>query len=221
MSIGESPWLSIPLADYEGHMEAVGQTGALRRLFADVYATVKPARLAVLGCTTGADFDGIDPGVTRLALGVDINARYLAAAEQRANTRGVNAQFICADVLCVELSQAPFDLIHAALLLEYVDTTALFRQVRQWLSREGVFSVVSQEPVSGVEAVSATEYESVQILAGQMNLQPAVEIERIAVEEGFALKSRRSLKVPRGKVFTHLLFEAGVAAPPASVQAAW
>jgi hypothetical protein len=37
-SAGKEPWLSIPLADYEGHMEAVGQTAALRRLFSEVYA---------------------------------------------------------------------------------------------------------------------------------------------------------------------------------------
>ena len=30
-STGKEPWLSIPLADYEGHMEAVGQTAAFRR----------------------------------------------------------------------------------------------------------------------------------------------------------------------------------------------
>lgn len=209
--MGESPWLSIPLADYEGHMETVGQTGALRRLFADIYATVKPVRLAVLGCTTGADFDEVDPAVTQLALGVDINAGYIATAEQRASRLGVNAQFICGDVLNVDLPQ-PFDLIHAALLVEYVDTAALFRRARHWLSGEGVLSVVSQEPMPGVEAVSATKYESLQLLAGHMSLQPAVEIERIGVQEGFALQSRRALEVSRGKFFMHSIFEATEAA---------
>ena len=66
--MGENPWLSIPLADYEGHMESVGQTGALRRVFSDLYAAVRPGRLAVLGCTTGADFDEVDPAVTQLVL---------------------------------------------------------------------------------------------------------------------------------------------------------
>lgn len=58
MSISEKPWLSFPRTDDEGHMEAVGQTNALRSLLADVYATAQPARLAVLGCTTGADVWG-------------------------------------------------------------------------------------------------------------------------------------------------------------------
>jgi len=208
MSMGENSWLSIPLADYEGHMESVGQTGALRRLFSDVYAAVRPVRLAVLGCTAGADFDEVDPAITQLALGVDINARYVAAAEHRTTRLGLNVQFICGDVLRVNLSQAPFDLIHAALLVEYVDTATLFRRVRYWLCKNGVLSIVSQEPLSGLEAVSPTKYKSLQVLAGQMCLQPADEIERIGAQEGFALKSRRSLEVLKGKILMHSIFEA-------------
>jgi hypothetical protein len=220
MSMGESPWLSIPLADYEGHMETVGQTGALRRLFADLYATVRPVRLAVLGCTTGADFDDVDPAVTQLALGVDINGRYIAAAEQRASRLGVTARFICGDVLCVELMHAPFDLIHAALLVEYVDTAALFRRAGHWLCENGVLSIVSQEPLSGVEAVSATQYESLRVLAGRMNLQRADEIERIGTREGYVLRSRRSLTLASGKVLMHSIFEAARAAQPTLVPTA-
>ena len=218
MSMDGSPWLSIPLADYEGHMDAIGQSGALRRLFAEVYAAVKPERLAVLGCTTGADFGDVDPAVTQLALGVDINARYIAAAERRAIKLGLNAQFICDDALCVDLSHAPFDLVHAALLIEYLDPAALFRQVRRWLCGGGVFSVVSQEPSVGVDAVSATKFDSLQLLAGHMTLRPAVEIERIGIQEGFALKSRRSLEVSRGKMFMHSRFEVEGAAPPDLLQ---
>jgi SAM-dependent methyltransferase len=110
--MGENPWLSIPLADYEGHMEAVGQAAALRSLFVDVYEVVTPTRLAVLGCTSGADFDGLDPAITEVALGVDINARYLAAAGRRAAALGRRVQFVCGDVLHVTLPQAPFDLVH-------------------------------------------------------------------------------------------------------------
>jgi hypothetical protein len=34
----DDPWLRIPAADYEAHMEAVGQSAALRDLFGRVYA---------------------------------------------------------------------------------------------------------------------------------------------------------------------------------------
>ena len=69
-------------------VEAVGQTAVLRRSFSQAYALVRPRRLAVLGCTTGADFDVVDPAVTEVALGVDINAQYLAAAERRSAALG-------------------------------------------------------------------------------------------------------------------------------------
>ena len=71
---GENPWLRIPAADYEAHMEAVGQSAALRQLFSSVYRSIKPARLAILGCTTGADFEGVDPAVTAVAAGVSLRA---------------------------------------------------------------------------------------------------------------------------------------------------
>lgn len=207
MRVSDNPRLSIPLADYERHMETVGQAGALRRFFSEAYAAVRPERLAVLGCTSGADFDDVDPAVTQLALGVDINAGYVATAARRATRLGPNAQFLCADVLRVELPQAPFDLIHAALLVAYVDAAALFRRVRLWLGKRGVLSLVSQEPLAGIEAVTATAYTSLQILAGHMHLRSAREIAHIGAQAGFALRSQRSLERAGGKRLVHSLFE--------------
>src|SRR5438477_2565689 len=78
-----NPWLRIPAEDYEGHMEAAGQSAALRDLFTVVYTERKPFRLAVLGCTTGSDLLQIDPTVTETIVAVDINADYLELAAKR------------------------------------------------------------------------------------------------------------------------------------------
>ena len=69
-----NPWLEIPAADYEGHMGTAGastQLGPLRTILADVYAQVRPARVAVLGCGTGNGLDVVDPARTRRLVGVD------------------------------------------------------------------------------------------------------------------------------------------------------
>jgi ubiquinone/menaquinone biosynthesis C-methylase UbiE len=171
--------------------------------------------VAVLGCTTGADFEAVDPAVTEVAVGVDINAHYLAAAASRSAALGRRVQFICGDVLNVTLSQASFDLVHAALLLEYVDAGRLFHRVHRWLAVHGVFSIISQPPIPGVAAVSTTKYESLRRLAGQMSLRSADEIEEIGACEGFAVKTRRMLELPSGKILCHSMFEVERAAQPA------
>ena len=203
----DNPWLRIPAADYEGHMEAVGQTAALRELFASVYSSVKPGRLAVLGCTTGADFDLIDPAVTDVAVGVDINADYLHVAGERLAADGRHVDLICGDVLTVELPQAPFDLVHAALLLEYVDPAALFRRFHDWVAPSGRISIILQEQVPGIAAVSTTRYESLQTLAGTMSLRTTHEVAAAGSREGFTCESTRALELPSGKILVQMLFE--------------
>src|SRR5262249_26275426 len=100
-------------------METVGQAAALREAFAYVYESVKPRRLAVLGCTSGADFEMVDSAVTEVATGVDVNPEYLKVAEARSAGLRTRVQYRCADVLSVTLPAASYDLVHAALLLEY------------------------------------------------------------------------------------------------------
>ncbi|MDX2020810.1 MAG: class I SAM-dependent methyltransferase [Deltaproteobacteria bacterium] len=124
-----NPWLSIPLEDYEGHMKAVGQAAALRESFVSTYARVKPRRVAILGCTAGGDFAVIQPDVTELAVGVDLNPAYIEAARQRSTHIANAVHWVCGDVLTVELPGAPFELVHAALLLEYVDAEQVFVRV--------------------------------------------------------------------------------------------
>jgi SAM-dependent methyltransferase len=196
-------------------MEAVGQTEALRLLFSEVYESVRPTRLAVLGCTAGADFGEIDPALTDVAVGVDINPEYLEAARHRLAALGRPVELVCGDILTVSLAQAPFDLVHAALLLEYIDMTSLLQRVHFWLRPGGYFSVVSQEPHPCIAAVSTSGHVSLLALAGCMSLRSGDEIEHACLREGFTPRSRRMLQVPNGKALVHSIFVAAPAAQPA------
>ena len=118
--MNDDPWLRIPAEEYEAHMRAVGQDRVLREAFARAVAETRPARVAVLGCTTGADFAELDPSRTALAVGVDINPEYLRLASTRLQGLGGHLRLIRGDVADVELPPGPYDLVHAALLLEYV-----------------------------------------------------------------------------------------------------
>jgi hypothetical protein len=207
-----NPWLRIPAEDYEGHMAAIGQSAVLRDLFSLVYAERRPARLAVLGCTTGQDLQQVDPALTEVIVGVDINPAYLEVARGRLSSLGARLRLVCDDVLTAEPPRGPFDLVHAALLLEYVDPSSLFRRIYDWLSPSGVCSLITQEPAPDVAAISITGYESLQTLAGRMSLRSAAEITRLARQAGLHLLHTRAVKVPAGKTLVSSIFDKGGAA---------
>jgi SAM-dependent methyltransferase len=200
--MAENPWLAIPAADYEGHMGAAGvdQLAPLRTIFADVYARLRPARLAVLGCGPGNGLDVVDPAVTRRFAGVDLNADYLALAEERHPRLAPVATWIAASADRCDLEASGFDLIHAALLLEYVDPSAVLTRVAGWLAPGGVFSVVLQ--LAGDEArISATAFASLQTLSGLMRLVDPGELRALATRLGLVELSSREVPLARGKSF--------------------
>lgn len=83
-----SPWLAIPLEDYEGHISSVGvqQLTALAELFKDTLDTYVPESVALLGVAGGNGLEHIDCAVTKRILGVDINHMYLDVVQQRFGT---------------------------------------------------------------------------------------------------------------------------------------
>jgi ubiquinone/menaquinone biosynthesis C-methylase UbiE len=205
--VQDNPWLRIPADDYEAHMSAVGQSQALDDAFSRVYGERRPARLAVLGCSTGRDFEQVDPTVTEVVVGVDINSGYLELARRRAAALGPRLHLVCADVLEAKLPSAPYDLVHAALLLEYVEPASLLGRIFGWLSPGGACSLITQEPVVGVAAVSRTGYESLQGLSGHMSLRSAHEVAALAADAGLELVSTRVVSVLNGKRLVSALFE--------------
>ncbi len=168
-------------------MNAVGQAGILRAMFFRIYAERQPKRLAVLGCTTGGDLQLVDAATTELAVGVDLNAAYLEIARGRLAALGARLRLIEGDVLRVELAPGQLDLVHAALLLEYVEPLSLFRRIHEWLAPGGVCSVITQSPQPGVRAVTETGYRTIQLLAGKMRLRDEGQVATLARQCGFSL----------------------------------
>jgi ubiquinone/menaquinone biosynthesis C-methylase UbiE len=203
-----NPWIRIPAADYEAHMRAAGQSAVLRELFARLYTELRPACVAVLGCTTGSDLELVDAAITERAVGVDVNADYLETAKDRlAGALGSRLLLVHGDVLRVELSPMRFDLVHAALLLEYVDPVPLFARVVRWLTEGGTCSVVTQEQRDGVPAVSDTGYTSLRPLAQHMVLRDIAEVVAAANSVGLQLISKRAVDLPGGKTLVNSLFQ--------------
>ena len=83
-----SPWLGIPLDEYEGHMcrADVGQLQVLNELFRRVLMEFSPKSIAVFGCSGGNGFEHIDPNVTERVVGIGKGAPPLITRRTFLNT---------------------------------------------------------------------------------------------------------------------------------------
>lgn len=205
----KNPWLQIPAEDYEGHMSAsnVDQLQMLNKIFADVLNDFDPQTTAVLGCTMGNGFEHlINKNIERI-IGVDINHEYLAICKNRFEKSLPQLELICADLNELEIANESFDLIHAALIFEYVEVELLLSKISCWLKPDGRLSVVLQLKSEMSEPISETPYQSLKLLNTVMKL---VEPEEFREQAGkYILKETRNdkIKLQSGKSFSILLFQ--------------
>jgi SAM-dependent methyltransferase len=188
-------------------MNAVGQAAILRERFLRLYAEQQPKRLAVLGCTTGSDLQLVDAETTSVAIGVDVNPAYLEIARGRLSALGARLQLIEGDVLSVDLPAGQLDLVHAALLFEYVEPLALFRRIHAWLAPGGVCSVITQSPEPDVRDVTETPYRTIQVLKGRMQLRDAKQVATLAQQCGLRLTREQVATNVGGKTLVHSVFQ--------------
>ena len=155
-----NPWLKIPEADYVGHMNnpAVGQRAVLNRLLGETLGDSRPSALLVVGCSTGNGFEHIDPAITKRVTGVDVNGAYLRTLVKQYGATGFALDAQCADVMTCEFARDSYDLIHAALVLEYLPWRALLPRVATWLKPGGALSVVVQGPSESSPPVTPTPF---------------------------------------------------------------
>lgn len=198
-----SPWLDVPLADYESHMSlpAIAQADFVARRFADVLHRFRPESVAVIGCAGGNGFDRIDPAVTKRTVGVDLNPGYIATASARWLGRIPGLEFHVADVESDPLPFAAVDLIHAALLFEYVAMTEALRNLALASRPGGRLVAVLQRPSPTMPEVTPSPYTSLQALAPIMRLVPPDDLAARAAAVGFVLESSQIEALPSGKDF--------------------
>ena len=198
-----NPWLGIPVADYEGHMGSakVWQSPMLNQIFADALAEFAPRSLASIGCCTGNGFEHIDPRITHRTVGIDLNPAYLRALERRFAGRLPGLELICADIASDSVESGPFNLVHAALIFEYVRPEDVLPNLRGLLAPGGVLAVVLQLPSHTSKMVSETPYTTLRALESIMQLvDPAVFCE-LAERCGLAMLRSWEVELKQGKGF--------------------
>src|SRR5512133_990195 len=195
-----NPWTVVPASDYERHMGPQGadQLAPLAAIFEEVYAATQPDRLLVLGCGTGNGLEHVNPAVTKRIVGVDVNLQYLGVGRQRFIGLGARLELFCSDAEKFRSAPAAFDLVHAALLFEYLHPEPLVRRIAEWLAPNGTCSVVLQLPGgAGPEAPTKT----MQIIQKAMRLVPPEELTRLFEHYGLSQKRAKTVPLRHGKSF--------------------
>lgn len=199
----QSPWLQIPLADYEAHMasSAVDQAGLLADVFSDALQRFRPVSVAVIGCAGGNCFDRIDPSTTMRVVGIDINPEYLDATARRHSREFRQFVLHNADIAGDGVHLEPVDLSYAALIFEYVDLAAALRNLLSICREAGHMVAVLQLPSSSLAAITPTAIPTIMCLAPIMKLVDPLALMEVARSIGFALLESTRVTSSMGKQF--------------------
>jgi len=205
----KSPWLDIPLTDYEAHMALphVGQAQLLSDIFASVLDEYAPASVAVLGCAGGNGFDRISPHITGRVVGVDLNPKYINEARSRFRRRFPVLELFVGDLERDEVAFSPVALVFAALVLEYVDVDTAFPRTCSMLRPRGTLVTVVQLPSDTVPEVTPSQFASLALLSSVMRLVSPEHLQRLAGAQGYRQIDRQLSKVPGGKRFQVQTFQ--------------
>jgi hypothetical protein len=210
-----NPWLSIPLEDYEGHMDSpsVQQSTALAGLFKRALDYCLPHSVAVLGVAGGNGLEQIDCAATKRTIGVDINQHYLDEVQRRFGYgRLTGLELYCHDLAGRNLNRAPVALVHAGLIFEHVGLGLALENALSLVASGGHLSVVLQLPSELDEGVTSTSYTSMQTLRQDFALIDIREFQRLLEQRGFQLVEEEDRPLPAGKTLWLGVFaESGIA----------
>jgi SAM-dependent methyltransferase len=187
----------------------VAQYPVLNRLLRDTLKSTHPRALLVLGCSTGNGFEYIDSTVTSRIVGVDINPLFLQRLTERFARSGFPLEVRCTDVTDYAFEPEAFDLVHAALVLEYIEWVSVLPRVVASLRHRGALSVVLQRPSRMSPAVTPTKFTSLRLLESLFNfVEPEALITNVA-NLGLQLEARHREPLESGKAFEVLRFRKG------------
>jgi trans-aconitate methyltransferase len=199
-----SPWLDIPLRDYEAHMvmPAIGQSKLIADQLKTLVKTYAPSSVAILGCAGGNGFEQlIDTSVSRV-VGVDINPHYIEEARERYVGRVPGLQLVVGDIQASTRLFEPVDFMYAALVFEYVDVGRTMSVLRRHCQPKGILAALRQVPHKTLPEVSPSPYPTLGQLASAMHFVSHEELQRHATQVGFTPETSRDILSPGGKQFT-------------------
>jgi ubiquinone/menaquinone biosynthesis C-methylase UbiE len=138
---------------------------------------------------------------TERLVGVDLNRKYLQLARKRNPQLEPIAEWKCAHVESLSFPDCAFDMVHAALLLEYIEWRPAVAKIASWLKKDGVLSVVLQLPRGRM--ITPTRYKTITLLRPVHRLVPQRQFLSCARRSGLNPVYTREVPLPGGKRFLH------------------
>ena len=160
----ENIWNTIPLEDYEFHMQhqTVGQLNLLNELTKKYLKKFRPETVMILGVAGGNGLEHVDSTVTNSVFGIDINQNYLNQTQKRFKDSILNLNLVNLDISTQTKEKiAQVSLIWAALIFEYIETDKCFDFIDNNIQENGYLIITVQEN-NGVNAISQTGIETIK-----------------------------------------------------------
>jgi len=205
-----NPWLTIPAADYEGHMASphVNQLAFLARIFKESVENNNCETIALLGCATGNGLAHINNKLTRRVTAVDINPQFLALLKKHYGYTVAGLELVQEDLEVCELERQTYSLIFAGLVFEYLKPQVLLPKIANWLRADGVLVTILQLPYAG-SSITETPYTSIKSLASIQRLVPLQEFKSTAGDAGLHETESKTVTLNTGKSFYIGTYERG------------
>lgn len=128
-----NPWEEIALSDYENHMklDSVMQLQTMNQMMKGQFDAYPVNSVMILGIAGGNGLEHIDKNKFQKIYGVDINAEYLAAVEER--YADLSNLLVCIQLnLMEEADRLPkAELLVANLLIEYIGYDCFQKTIEQ------------------------------------------------------------------------------------------
>src|SRR4029079_8139030 len=132
---------------------------------------------------------------------VDINSAYLHCLADRFANPGFELAIRCADLNDARLEPEAFNLVHAALVCEYITWRPFIPHVAGTLTRGGMLSVVLQLPATAIPPGALRRYTSLHSLEALFHFVDPDALIEAAGEAGLIIDRRRLEPLLSGKAF--------------------
>lgn len=197
-------WHRVTPADYELHMQRIGQADANARLTESWLRRLGQARVLFAGAGPGQMLERISKDLlSQFTLAFsDVNDDFLALLGSRLGALGVSATLHHDDIEQTRIA-GPFDAAAIVLVLEHVDWRAALAALDAWGVAD-VMIIVQENPASIATAVTPGQPmpETMQTFAGETppHLIPLVELRDAMTMRGWRLHRVETELVLHGKM---------------------
>jgi len=200
-----NPWKTIPVADYNGHMNhpEVNQQKFLADFFEQSINSVKANSVLLAGCATGNGLDRLAGKDVEQVVAMDINRAFLDQVQKELDG---NTAIEVREASVEDPIDGVFNLIFAGLLLEYVDIEIALKNFNSSIEKGGVLAVVIQLPSETLQSVTRTPYESIKSIAPVLKHVDADELKKTTEKCGFKTVYEEKIVLESGKIFMQYHF---------------